>query len=250
MWVEGAREKFYGSKRIFDNGLLEKRQFIREMGLDAEVRIRYVEGPTEYAAFSYLLKPWKQIEVFDLSGQFIQGKRKGLAFRENLVLDDRSGVFSVIILGGDREDNIRIVKKAAEEELFFGQPYISQPDFELCNFSKDQLIEIAWDLIDEVQKTEQHYLSLSDPVKTANTADDLIKAVRKAVPPLSQFAKGSESGEKLAEFAARKPESKRSETVRPFIDACQTAIRSIDVNYLYNRKIFRVDPNTGKLVHR
>jgi len=251
MWVGGARKKLYGSKRIFDHGFLAKRQFIREMGLDVEVRIRiYVEGLTEFAAFNYLLKPWEQIEVFDLSGQFIQGKRKGLAFRENLILDDRSGVFSVIILDGDREDNIRIVKRAAEEDLFCGQFYLSQPDFELCNFSKDKLIEIAWDLVDEVQRTEQHYLSLCEAVKTAINADELIKAVRKTVPPLSQFAKGSEWGEKLAEFAARKPESDRSETPRPFIDSCQTAIRSIDINYQFNRTNYRVDPNTGKLVHR
>ena len=251
MWVSDAREKLYGSKRIFDNGLLAKRQFIRQLGLDVEVRIRiYVEGPTEYAAFSYLLKPWQQIEVFDLSGQFIQGKRKGLAFRENLILDDRSGIISVIILDGDREDNIRIVKKAAEEDLFYGRFYISQPDFELCNFSKDELIEIAWNLIDEVQKSEQHYLSLSKAVKTASNADDLIKAIRKEVPPLSQFAKGSEWGENLAEFAARKPELAGSETPRLLIDACQTVIRAIDIDYLYNRKILRVDPNTGKLVHR
>lgn len=251
MWVVGAREQLYGSKRIFDNGLLAKRQFIREMGLDAEVRIRiYVEGATEYAAFCYLLNPWQQIEVFDVSGQFIQGKRKGLAFRENLILDDRSGVFSVIILDGDRDDNIRVVKKAAEEDLFCGQFYISQPDFEFCNFSKDELIEIAWDLVDEVQKSSQLYLSFCEAVKTANNADDLIKAVRKAVPPLSQFAKGSEWGEKLAEFAARKPESEGSETARPIIDAYQTAIMAIGIDYLYNRKNLRVDPNTGKLVHR
>ncbi len=251
MWVEGAREKIYGSKRIFDNGLLAKRQFIRQMGLDAEVRIRiYIEGPTEYAAFSYILRPWPQIEVFDLSGQFIQGKRKGLAFRENLILDDRSGVFSVIILDGDREDNIRIVKKAAEEDLFCGQFYISQPDFEFYNFSKNELVEIIWDLVDEVQKTEQHYLSLCEVIKIANNADNLIKAVRKAVPPLSQFAKGSEWGEKLAEFAARKPGLENSEALRPLIDGCQTAIRSIDIDYLYNRKNYRVDPNKGKLVRR
>jgi len=142
------------------------------------------------------------------------------------------------------------VKKAAEEDLFCGQFYISQPDFELCNFSKDELVEIAWDLVDEVQKSEQHHLSLCEMVITANNADDFIKAVRKAVPPLSQFAKGSEWGKKLAEFAARKPESEGSEAVRPLIDACQTAIRSIDSDYLYNRKNLRVDPNTGKLVHR
>ncbi|NMC62212.1 MAG: hypothetical protein GYA55_03505, partial [SAR324 cluster bacterium] len=238
-------------KRIFDNGLLAKRQFIRELGLDAEVRIRiYVEGPTEYAAFSYLLQPWQQIEVFDLAGQFIQGKRKGFAFRENLILDDRSGVFSVIVLDGDREDNIRIIKKAAEEDLFCGQFYISQPDFELCNFSKEELIEIAWNLIDEVQKSEKHYLYLSNAVKTANNADDLIKAIRKEVPPLSQFAKGSEWGENLAKFAARKPDLAGSETPRPLIDACHTVIRAIDIDYLYNRRNLRVDPNTGKLVHR
>ena len=183
MWVDNTKEKLYGLKRIFDNGLLAKRQFIRELGLDAEVRIRiYVEGPTEFAAFNYLLKPWQPIEVFDLSGQFIQGKRKGLAFRENLILDDRSGVFSVIIPDGDREDNIRIVKNAAKEDLFCGQFYISRPDFELCNFSKEELIKIAWNLIDEVHKSEQHYLSLSNAVKTANNADDLIKTKRKEVP--------------------------------------------------------------------
>lgn len=251
MWVHGARERLYGSKRIFDNGLLAKRQLIRELGLDADVRIRiYVEGSTEYAAFSYLLQPLQKIEVYDLSGQFIQAKRKGLAFRENLILDDHSGVFSVIILDGDCENNIRIVKKAAQEDLFCGQFYISQPDFELCNFSKDELIEIAWNLIDDVQKSEQDYISLRNAIKTSNNTDDFIKTIRKKVSPLSHFAKGSEWGENLAEFAARKPELSGSETPRPLIDACQTIINLIDNDYLYIRNNFRVNPNTGKLIHR
>lgn len=250
MWVEGAKEKIYGTNRIFDNDILAKRQFIRQMGLDAEVRIRvYVEGPTEYAAFSYLLKHWPKIEVYDLSGQFIQGKRKGLAFRENLVLDDRSGIFSVIILDGDREDNIKIVKKAAEQDLFCGQFYISQPDFEFSNFSKDELIEIAWGLVDDVQRDEL-FESLCGGVSTMTNAEEFIKAVRKLVPPLSQLAKGSEWGEKLAEFAARNPVIDGSENNRHLIDICQSAIQSITMDYQYNRDNYKVDPETGKLIPR
>ncbi len=252
MWNIYGRERLYGSRRIFDvQGLLTKRQFVRELGLDSEVRLRiYVEGPTEYAAFRHILESWQQIEVFDLSGQFIQGKRKGLAFRDNLLLDDRSGVFSVIVLDGDRDDNIRIVRKAAEEDLFCGQFYISQPDFEFCNFSKDELTEIIWELVDDVQKSEELYQSLREAINSVSNAEELIKAVRKVIPSLAQFAKGNEWGETLAEFATKKPELEDCETVRPFIDACQTAIWSIGVDYLYNKTDFRVDPDSGKLVHR
>lgn len=252
MWVEGARERLYGSRRIFDvQGLLAKRQFIREMGLDAEVRIRiYVEGSTEYAAFSYLLNPFQQIQVIDLAGQFIQGKKNGLAFRENLIQDDHLGVFSVIILDGDREDNIRIVRIAAEDDLFCGQFYISQPDFEFSNFSIDELTEIVWEFVDEIEKSEQLYQLLHEAVNKAINAKELIKTARKTIPSLSQLAKGNEWGEKLAEFAARKPELAGSEIDRPFIEACKTAIQSIDSDYHFNRTGCRVDPFTGKLVHR
>lgn len=252
MWVEGARERIYGSKRIFETqDLLAKRQIIREMGLDAEVRIRiYVEGSTEYAAFSYLLKHLHQIQIIDLAGQFIQGKKNGLAFQENLIQDDHSGVFSVIILDGDREDNIRIVRTAAEDDLFCGQFYISQPDFEFCNYSIDELTEIVWEFVDEIEKSEQLYQLLHEAINKATNANELIKAASKTIPSLSQLAKGNEWGEKLAEFAARKPELDGSEIDRPFIEACKTAIQSIDIDYHINRTEYRVDPCTGKLVHR
>ncbi|PKO08029.1 MAG: hypothetical protein CVU40_17445 [Chloroflexi bacterium HGW-Chloroflexi-2] len=252
VWMKDAKEIFYGTKRLFDSqDLKPKRQFIRQMELDTEIRIRfYVEGPTEYTAFTHLLDFWQQIEIIDLAGQFIQGKKKGLAFRDNLVTDDRQGVFSIIILDGDRDDNIRIVKKAAENDIFCGSFYISQPDFEYYNFSINELTEIVWDIVDSIDKTEQNYKLLQEALKETTCSEELFKAAKKTIPSICNITKGKEWGEKLAEYAAKRPRKDGDGKERPFIEACNTAIRSINIDYQFNRRDYWVDPETGKLVKR
>lgn len=248
-WVEGAKQQFYGSHRIFDEGSLAKRDFLRSMGLDAEVRTHmYVEGLTEYSAFNYLLDAWWQIEIFDLRGRFLQSDY--LAFQQNIIMDDKNHVFSFIILDGDVSDNIRVVRKAAGDDLFCGTFFVSHPDFEFNNFSKNELAIVAWGMLDDYQKSMLDYQTLFEASQKAKNAKEFFKIVYKVDPQLSQIQKGGDWGKALAQYAAKYPTIDGSATERPFITSVQTAIRSVNDNYRFTREKSRVDPVTGKLIPR
>jgi len=252
MWMKDAKQWMYGSNRIFDaNNFIAKRQIVRSIGLDAEIRIRiYVEGPTEYYALTILLAYLPQVELINLSGLFIQAKRKGLAFRDNLVTDDRSGIFSVIFLDQDREDNLRTVKLAAREDIFCGMIYVSKPDFEFENFSIEELTEIVWTFVDETEKNEENRYLLEEAVRELKNAESFINTARKSIPSLQQLGKGKEWGEKLAQYAIKNPTIMGGDKIRPILEACQASVNATNIDYNFNRKNYRVDPETGRLVRR
>ena len=54
-----------------------------------------------------------------------------------------------ISIDGDRSDNVRIVRKAAEEDDICGRFFISEPDFEFQNFTLDELEEILWKVCED-----------------------------------------------------------------------------------------------------
>ncbi len=252
LMIPGIKEKIYGSSRIFDSeSIVARRQFIRGMGFDTEVRIRfYVEGQTEYYALSSLISNIPQIEIFNLAGQVQQRRGKGIAFRENLILDDRSHVFSIILLDSDKEDNLRVVRNAAQEDIFCGMFYNFEPDFEFGNFTREELERIILSLADSSELTGEKVIALRDAVKTSTNGETLLRETRKLLTSLSQFSKGKEWGEKLAEFGWTNPTFPETETLRPFIEAVNSARRSIDADFLLTRKKYRTDPETGKLVNR
>jgi len=249
IWIDGAKEQFYGSRRIFDEESLAKKDLLRSVGLDAEVRTHvYVEGLTEYTAFSYLLQGTNKIDIFDLKGQFLQSD--SLAFRENLIKDDKNHVFSIIILDGDVSGNVRVVRKAAEDDIFCGYFYISEPDFEFQNFSVDELAKIAWGLLDDLQKSAIDHQSFSEAIKIATSGNEFFRLIRKVDLELSHFEKGGEWGQALAKYAYEFPTVEGSKKERPFITSLQTIIRSVNDNYRFTREKSRLDPVTGELIPR
>ena len=252
LWVQGAKRQIYSTNRIFDaNTQSARRQFLRTLDLDPAIRIRiYVEGPTEYYALNYILESYFQIEIINLNGQFIQLTNKGLAFRENLISDDRNGIFSVIFLDQDREDNLRVVKTAARNDIFCGLMYISDPDFEFENFTTDELTEIVWGFIPETELNDENRRTLVAALQGQTNSRLFLNAARRSLPSLNQLGKGKDWGERLARYAINNPTFRGIDTLRPFIDACQEAIHSIDFDYNYHRVNFRVDPETGKLIRR
>ncbi len=84
----GHKKMLYGSNRILDYNRNAAHQFLRHSGLDYGVHIRwYVEGDTEYGALnSFFEKFGPIVELINLRGIVAQGKRKGVAFKENLTL--------------------------------------------------------------------------------------------------------------------------------------------------------------------
>src|SRR5690349_19206693 len=121
-WMDGARKTLYGSERILDAPQEVRRDFLTSMGLDHGVKVRcYLEGDTELGAMMSAVGEGGGIEFVNLRGQVIENKGKGLAFFASLQNDIKSHVFSVVLLDGDSSDNVRMLRKAAQDNAFFGR---------------------------------------------------------------------------------------------------------------------------------
>lgn len=248
------KENLYGAKRLLD----EKRgarQYLRSFDLDYGVRIRwYVEGDTEYGALDNIIGSFRSMELFNLKGNIVQKGGKGAAFADNLKTDLRSQVFSIVLIDADNDDYIRVVRKAAEDDLICGILYISDPDFEFENFSLSELEEILWGIAVENGATKNDRNKLHNAIKTASSGKELMESARKALPELNQISKGVAWGQKLIEYASANPEMKNDNGsnmgTRLIIEAINASIQSVKADYLLTRKNYKVDPASGKLVSR
>lgn len=252
---DGIKKELYGADRIIDSSKEVQNEFIRSLGLDYSVRLRwYIEGDTEYYAIDTALGRYGAIELINLRGQVAQKGGKGLAFRDSLRNDLKSKTFSFISIDGDREDNIRVLKKAAEDDEICGMFFISRPDFEFQNFTLEELEEIIWEFCIEAGVTVGRRQIIKDAISGIDNSTDLINAVRNAIPELSQFGKGEDWGNRLITYAWENPEisNQKSGEVkrRDILVSIDIAVSSVGSNYSLSRKKYKVDPNTGKPIQR
>jgi hypothetical protein len=165
-WFPGARRMLYGHDRVFDAPRRYLRDYLTLLGLDFGVKVRcYVEGATEYGALDHAVGNLDHVQLIDLQGKFAEKGGRGLAFAESLDADKQAGVFSVILLDGDRSDNFRLVQRAATEKRFTGSFFVASPDFEYGNFSATELIDVAVSL---------SHLNASDPEATEVRKKELL----------------------------------------------------------------------------
>ena len=121
VWQKDSRRIIYGSERVLDAPRNISNELMRQYGLDYGVRVRcYVEGETEYGALNSIIKPQNGIELINLGGNFIEGKKKGMAFRASLRNDKKSRIFSIVVLDNDRSDFVRAVRNAAAQDQMCG----------------------------------------------------------------------------------------------------------------------------------
>lgn len=254
-WSKGARKMLYGSERVLDAPRNIANELIRQYGLDYGVRVRcYVEGDTEYGAFSSAIAKSNGIELINLSGNVIEKRRKGVAFRESLRNDKRSRIFSIVVLDGDRDDFVRAVRTAAAQDDMCGLFFISEPDFELHSFTIDELGMVLWDIAAENGAKESAKPKFLKAIKGANSGDELMKSARNALPELVRLSKSAEWGERLMSFALEhptwKPNGSQEEQDRPIIEITNTLLRGVSANYAASCDERKIDPETGKLVPR
>ncbi|MBS1788484.1 MAG: hypothetical protein JST85_12220 [Acidobacteria bacterium] len=253
--AESLKIHHYGTKRLNDN-YKAKATFIRRLGLDYTLRLRwYVEGYTELGALAYLLEGYTKVDIVNLLGEVIANKGKGLSFRETLLNDIQRSVYSWISLDGDREDSIRLVRKAAKDDEMFGEFFISNPDFEIHNFSLEELAEVFWAMALENVPD----LSLGDKelllqeTSAATSGKEFFKLARKALPSVSKVDKGKQWGERLGKYSENHPMRQLpngTQEYRPVIAAIRQAYRIIEYDYYKSRRDCCVSPATGKIVER
>lgn len=254
MTPHDMKKNLYGAERLLDDSLGAS-QYIRSFNLDYGVRIRwYVEGDTEYGALDSVLGRYRSIELFNLKGNIVQKGRKGAAFVDNLKIDLKSQVFSVVLIDADNEDYIRAVRKAAKDDLICGMFYISNPDFEFENFSLSELEEILWKMAVENGAEIRDRNRLHDAIKTASSGKELIYSAKKALIELNQISKGTAWGEQLIKYASENPDMINDDGsvkgTRPIIEAISATGRSLNADYHLTREKYRIDPISGKLIRR
>lgn len=246
---EHAKQRLFGSRRLLDDDRAA-REFIRHHNLHPGVRLRwYVEGDTEAAIVRELLLTAGSagIEVLNLRGAFVQNR--SLAFQDSLREDLRLGIFSFISLDGDKSENLRAVRRAAQDDLICGRVFISDPDVEMGNFSHRELAGALW-----AARAEGTPPALRKRLAAAIAKADSGKAVMRFAqhalhPHLSGADKGDAWGRRLAAIAAQKP-FRRGRTLRPIAEAVRLAVAFPRQSHDWTLREYRIDPTTLQPVKR
>ncbi len=251
-----SKKRIYGSNRILDGDRRIANEFMRQFGLDYGVRVRcYVEGDTEYGALESVLDQYGAIDLVNLAGSVVQKRGKGVGFRESLRSDLNNGIFSIVVIDGDRADNIRAVRKAAEDDAICGMFFISEPDFEFANFTRSELEEILWDKLNERGVSDpSSRQKLKEIVTGTKSGKEILYAAKKEFPELYHVDKGRSWGKILMDYAGKHPEMPDQQTqnkkTRPILEIVQVTVLGLSANYISSRSSQRVDPRTGRPVPR
>ncbi|TCS33104.1 hypothetical protein EDC30_11845 [Paucimonas lemoignei] len=254
-WFPGARKMLYGNERVFDAPRRDLRDYLTQLGLDFGVKVRcYVEGDTEYGALVHAVGSFDHVQLINLSGSVAEKRGRGLAFVESLEADMKLGIFSVVVLDGDREEYLRMLRKAADEGRFHGRFFISQPDMECGNFSASELIETA---IHEYQKNNPSVIDvtlartalLAQASKVRNNGDLFSLFKEQGLTPLRK----SESwGKALMELAITNPAfpvgDAREGQKRSIVEVAELLLRMQNVGFSRSVAVERLDSSSGRIV--
>ncbi len=252
-WRDEAKEKLFGSKRVFDGDRNAANELLRQRGLSYAPRLRwYVEGDTEFYGLSDYFKSLRatDIEILNLRGHIVQ--KNQMAFRESLRSDLRMGIFSFVSVDEDVATNLRTLRAAVRDNQICGSFFISKPDFEFENFDLSELQEIVWNIAlergaDETKKSL--FLAATSTTDSGRTFEQKIKQAKSDIPELWNIAKGEEWGKRLMQYAVSHQYKLNGEE-RLCIKAIDQARTCRIASYNYTRLNFFVDPQTGQLVKR
>ncbi len=250
--IPGVKLQLYGGNRIFDGDRAVANNYLRHFRLDFGVKVHwYVEGDTEYGALYNVFEQHGAtgVQIVNLQGQFVQ-KGGTLSFREGLEADMRAKRFSFISLDADVDDNMRVVRRAAQDDVICGMVYVATPDFEFENFSIDELEEVLWEMAVDNGALLDERVALHAALRSVTTGKELWTKAQRALPILKGSGKSKDWGERLIRYAGKQPD-RQDGARRPIIDAIHVAFKAASFdNYGMSRERNRIDPNSLKLVKR
>ncbi len=197
--------QLYGSDRLLDGNRHIANDFLRQFGLNYGFRLRwYVEGQTEWYALRWYFQQIEatDIDVVNLHGEVAQRSQRGVAFRESLRADIQMEVFSIVSIDGDVSDNVRAVRKAAEDDEIFGKFFISTPDFEFANFELLELEDILWQMAEEHGAAKDEREQLKQAIEGVENATALLRCAKQALSKsLGHISKNVTWAEHLMDYA-------------------------------------------------
>jgi len=246
--LPGVKQQVYGNERLLDTQR-PRQEFLRQHELDYGIRLRvYVEGETEQGAIENVLDwaPSEQVQLINLRGRVAE--RGVPAFMRSLSDDLRAGLFSIVLVDGDRSDYVSAVSGAARQDAFCGEFLVSVPDFEFAHLSRNELEDVIWAII--VDSHPQERSVLHDLVQNANTGEELLRESRRAFPDRSDvLRKGTAWGRRLMDFILNNPNDARGNE-RRIIGVVRSVVNANSYNFASTRQRYRTDPLTGRLVER
>lgn len=253
-WFPGARMMLYGAERVFDTPRSNLRDYLTQLGLDFGVKARcYVEGDTEFGALSHAVGNFDHVQLVNLNGSVTEKGGKGLAFARSLEADKDAGIFSVVVLDGDLDEYLRILRKAAEEERFHGRFFINQPDIECGNFSASELVETAIMVCQRNCLISSDFstakLAMLEQASSVRNNGDLIALLKKS--GLTNFRKNESWGKALMELAIQCPVfpqgDMREGQERPLVEVAKLLIRMREIGFSRSVAVERIDSINGKM---
>src|SRR4029077_6813789 len=117
-----------------------------------------------FGAIERVFGRYTAVDIVNLREHVVAKGNRGVAFRDRLRNDLRTSSFSLIPLDGDKDHYIRVVRKAAEDDEICGMFFISNPDFEFANFTKEELVQIVWEWALENEAPLAEYQKLVEVV--------------------------------------------------------------------------------------
>lgn len=252
-WMDGARRLIYGAERVFDASPTVLRDYLSSVGLDYGVKIRcYVEGDSEYGALSSAVGDIAGVELINLRGQVIERRGKGLAFADALRRNSASHIFSAVVLDADREDYVRVLRKAAESGDVFCPFFLLDPDFEFGNFTSRELLSVAIKLGRITQEAIDATSGLEALILGAPSNKEFFGALAKI--ETATAAKDELWGAALMSLALDHPEFPVQHSLagqtRPIVGAARLLSRARNAGYLRSLEAASVDPSTGQIITR
>lgn len=240
----------YGDRRMIDN-VRARREFVRDFGLDYTVRLRwYVEGYTEFGALNLILGNHLNIELINLKGLIVAAGNKGLAFKENLLNDLKSGVYSWVMIDKDDKNCVNVLHNAVRAEEMFGMFFLSDPDFEFHNFTAGELSQVVLEWAEESGAvTPEQKENLRDLTAETKNGSEFFKAVNQALPYQPRIKKGVIWGERLSKYADDHPRKADTGELRMLIRAVRSARHSYNTSYHLGFSEGKVDIETGNIVY-
>lgn len=251
-WSLRGRTLVYGSERPLDDVLHSRPRLGFHFGLLTGSNVRwYVEGDTEYyAILSVLPEPAKEgIELINLYGNIETGRNNAaLNLRDGLAQDRALRRFSMITFDRDVSANVKFIQRQIKQDNIVGLIAVHDPDFEFANFALEELIEIAA-CIDEANGTSADAVREGDWTGVSNARQFEERYVGLSERKLSSL-KGKEWGRAMADYAKEHPKRSDADRERPFWSEIRAALQSRVVNYDFQQRRFRFDPETFEQVDR
>jgi hypothetical protein len=242
VWPVGFRARQYGFDRPLDEIQKSQSYFILNLGIFSGTVVRwYVEGDTEYYSIEYALQDRSGlgIELVNMYGNIKTGKNNVALRLENLLKEDKiHRRFSMISFDLDVEENKKFIRRQVNENNIVGYIVSQKPDFELSNFSVNELVEVAAK-IDRKENYDAENLFRFD-WSSVKSGSDFEKAYRKASLRGGSL-KGEVWGRELAEHAFRYPKRNDNGEERPFIRAMRASYQAAKARYDFQEKTIGFD---------